>query len=742
MTNFTSRTRVSYTAMAVLTVLLMFTTLNNVSAQFRNYGIVYSANIKGGVTMFGNTLMAKYNNNGTSVNTTAMNGNSANGNSNTGNDNSNMRWVDIDGNTNGGEQTRNSSTSDLILPAGTNHIKLARLYWGGKAYKSNFDVSADSNKTIKIRYGTTGNYFTYNASQIDKHDTTISGNLRSQYQAYTDITNLVEIYGAGTYSVGNAPLSQGTDANNNGNVSYGGIYGGWCIVVVYENQDFFNYYNSIRVYDGFEQVYAGGAAITTSVTLTGLNVPSGPLSLGDARMGAMCWEGDANITGDSLRINDTYYSDAVNQLNNPWKGTISNDGVHVTTKNPNYTNQMGIDIDQFNVGTGYGIVGGATSVKLSFRTESDQYFPGLFTFQIKAGDPTVSLVKKVTDANLNHLAEPNEVLTYTISGKNVGVGNANKCVVTDTLPSTVTYVPGSLKFIYGPGNYEPGNNITGQTDAQDLDSAEFINESGISSVRFRIGTGVTTAPQGGVLAINDSFKVQFQVTVNDPGAGNDVPPIINTARIVSYSDADVLSTNDATAAIEGPQGGPLPLTLKSFSGHLLNNNQTALNWSTSMEISTDHFDVQRSLDGRTFTTVATKQAAGNSYITNNYNLTDDVANINSTVIYYRLRQVDQDGKLSFSKVISVRLKASNNNFTVSPNPFNQYLNINIDWNKEEITTIKVLNLQGTEMIVKNVTLTKGTNYISISELANLPAGNYLIQLNNGTEKLVKMISKQ
>ncbi len=47
-----------------------------------------------------------------------------------GNDNENLQYVDIDGNTGDGSATRNSSSSDLSLPAGNNVIKLARLYLG------------------------------------------------------------------------------------------------------------------------------------------------------------------------------------------------------------------------------------------------------------------------------------------------------------------------------------------------------------------------------------------------------------------------------------------------------------------------------------------------------------------------------------------------------------------------------------------------------------------------------------
>ena len=186
-----------------------------------------------------------------------------NGNSTFGNDNANMQYADIDGATGNGSVTRNSSSSDLNLPAGTNTIKLARLYWGGRVKNTEFDLKADANKKIKIRKGTSSVYSDVTALGIDSV-TIVTG--YTQYQAYADITALVMNNGAGTYEVGNAPLSTGA-------VSDGGNNGGWCIVVVYENSAVS--YNSIRLYDGFEQVYNGGSAQSSTVTLTGLNVPSG-----------------------------------------------------------------------------------------------------------------------------------------------------------------------------------------------------------------------------------------------------------------------------------------------------------------------------------------------------------------------------------------------------------------------------------------------------------------------------------
>ena len=159
-------------------------------------------------------------------------------------------------------------------------------------------------------------------------------------------------------------------------------------LVVYENTTAFTYFNSVRVYDGYQAVYNGGSPTLPTDALTGLNVPSGALNASDAKMGAVAWEGDTGLTGDSLSINGNYFSDDLNPVNNVFNGSETDTGSWVHSKNPDLYNQMSIDIDQFYVGTGYGIQPDAQNVTLSFRTEQDQYFPGVFTFVIKTKDNT------------------------------------------------------------------------------------------------------------------------------------------------------------------------------------------------------------------------------------------------------------------------------------------------------------------------------------------------------------------
>ena len=228
--------------------------------------------------------------------------------------------------------------------------------------------------------------------------------------------------------------------------------------------------------------------------------------------------------------------------------------------------------------------------------------------------------------------------------------------------------------------------------------------------------------------------------MNDPGVNADVPPIINVARITGFSDAGVKSTDDGTAILE-PSGGPLPVTLKSFMARLLANNQVKLNWGTSMEINCSKYIIERSADGRIFTNAGSIAGSGNTNTDRNYTFNDDVTAITSGIVYYRLKQIDIDGRSSYSKIVSVRLKKSTNDFTVSPNPFSSYVNINIEWAKNETTFVKVFNMSGKELLSKNIQLYKGTNYVPLTELSSLPAGNYFIQFNTGEGRIFKQVTK-
>lgn len=96
----------------------------------------------------------------------------------------------------------------------------------------------------------------------------------------------------------------------------------------------------------------------------------------------------------------------------------------------------------------------------------------------------------------------------------------------------------------------------------------------------------------------------------------------------------------------------LPVELISFTA-TKQNNDVALQWKTAQETNSRHFDVERSLDGTNFNTIATKAAAGNSNTVLVYNYTDADAAAFGGTVYYRLKLVDIDGSYKYSPIAAV-----------------------------------------------------------------------------------------
>ena len=523
----------------------------------RPYNLIYSDNLHGGHTVIGNTLSAAYTTgsgaNGI-VDTVKMNDFNL---SNTGaynysktsiygNDNSNIQLVDIDGDI----STSNSSSAQLNLPAGNNNIVFARLYWGGRITGGMGGPNNINLRTVKFKFNSE-NYQPITALPTAIDEAFIAGSgIDSVYQAYYDITSFVTPRGSGTYTLADIKAEVGQHSG-------GGNFAGWAMVVVYENPTIA--YSSVRLYDGFLQVYNGGTVISQSIQLNGLNAPANFSLPSDARMTVVTWEGDANLaadidhpSGDYVKVNGTAVSNTANPSSNFWNGTISKNGSIVNgNRSPEYKNQMGIDIDEVEVGIGYGIVSGTNQVDVEFGTEADQYFPSLFAFSMTTKSPLVELDKIVKDTAIgnepwqipNDLLNPNEILTYHITGKNLGSGNALNCVITDTIPGALSFKNGSLKI----NSPTPGVISGFQTDISGDDYAFWGSTGNRQYVQFFIGSGATTS-SGGLLAPNDSVNVQFQCIV--PSYANTLNYVTNTARIQgTEQDGITPFVDDATATL-------------------------------------------------------------------------------------------------------------------------------------------------------------------------------------------------
>ncbi len=251
----------------------------------------------------------------------------------------------------------------------------------------------------------------------------------------------------------------------------------------------------------------------------------------------------------------------------------------------------------------------------------------------------------------------------------------------------------------------------------------------------------------------DDEDVFYTGTVNHNGsaatASFDVTiPITGTALGANTGGIRVVATAEDHILVKGMDGGasltngevedfyvryyfPLPVTLANFDA-IKNGNKTLLQWSTTSEKNNNGFYIQRSDDSNNWTNLAFENSkASNSNQKIDYSFIDQapLKGIN----YYRLKQVDLDGKSEYSYIKQVAFN-TNNTISIYPNPANQWVTVNGLAGNE---TIRLLDITG--RVVK--TLKASNRSIKIT-LENLVKGMYHIHIitTNGevfSEKLIK-----
>ena len=177
----------------------------------------------------------------------------------------------------------------------------------------------------------------------------------------------------------------------------------------------------------------------------------------------------------------------------------------------------------------------------------------------------------------------------------------------------------------------------------------------------------------------------------------------------------------------------LPVEFGSFNGSWINEDQIELVWSTESEFNNDYFEVEYSINGIQFSSIARIKGAGSTSQSSNYLFTHEFPEI-SKDNYYRIKQVDFDGKSSFSDVIHLRkdvkdLKSFNVFPTVSSGVY-QVRSSGITTSDKEVL---VLNSGG--QIVWKGKMNTGKRNLNLSHLT---PGTYFVKLLglNLTQKIV------
>lgn len=260
-----------------------------------------------------------------------------------------------------------------------------------------------------------------------------------------------------------------------------------------------------------------------------------------------------------------------------------------------------------------------------------------------------------------------------------------------TVPSTITLSPSVVTLsVYGELNITGFLTLSHLSSVVNIYPSGLLSSNGSNSSKIRIGTG--TAEYSG----NDGNKTGPWSVSN------------------SFSGINV----------------SLPVTLLSFNA-TYENSTSRLQWETTDELNNSHFEVEKSYDGLTFETTATVNAKGASAIANSYQVEDRNVNT-SSIVYYRLKQVDLDGKSSLSKIISVSTETTTTSFGLSifPNPssstdYNLYFE-----GGARLVLLVVYDIHGQQLVSKTITF-EDNNVVSSKDInSNLAPGIYYIHASS------------
>ncbi len=182
---------------------------------------------------------------------------------------------------------------------------------------------------------------------------------------------------------------------------------------------------------------------------------------------------------------------------------------------------------------------------------------------------------------------------------------------------------------------------------------------------------------------------------------------------------------------------PLPVDLIDFEVLALENHDAQLTWATTSEFQNSHFDIQRSFDGYRFTTIGQVAGNGTSHALIQYTYVDETIPAHENKAFYRLHQVDFDGKSENSDVRLVQFNSSRmETITAYPNPTHDEttLLLSNEVNQGTYTITDLVGKQWAADIIK-----AGSRSVKM-DFSHLPAGAYMATLQtDGIQKHVRIV---
>ncbi|GAB2855340.1 hypothetical protein GCM10027044_13960 [Hymenobacter ruber] len=190
---------------------------------------------------------------------------------------------------------------------------------------------------------------------------------------------------------------------------------------------------------------------------------------------------------------------------------------------------------------------------------------------------------------------------------------------------------------------------------------------------------------------------------------------------------------------------PLPVELVSFAAQR-QGEAAYLTWATASEKNSAYFEAEASPDGTAFRPVGRVAAQGNSTQHHNYSLTDaNLTHYAAPLVYYRLRQVDQDGTASYSTVRTLAVSGAPVTFRAAawPNPAQPGVTTQLQVSGPDAGQPVELTLtDAAGRVLARRTVSAASGPMALPEADGRAAGVYLLRVRQGaSQQMVRLLRK-
>ncbi len=362
---------------------------------------------------------------------------------------------------------------------------------------------------------------------------------------------------------------------------------------------------------------------------------------------------------------------------------------------------------------------------------------------ISVSATATSSINGVSGTNGLNAGTPSTDINLTLTGSTFDVPGIDISVYFRKEENEASFFKRGSNFNFGMTGgqlyvtFMVNKNANGTGGANTINSGNIValaNDHAFHNYRFQYmsSTGVAKVWVDGTLVY--TYTGTANRNMYWTGAGNAVigSQMDGTGSNVSILDEMIIQNSAAAAA--------LPLQLLAFTAQS-KTTYVELNWSTSKEVNTQQFDIERSANGRDFNKLASVNAAGGYTTINQYAYKD--INVLNGVAYYRLKMIDADGKFTYSEVKQVNMGSQKSQATVYPNPTSNYVVIENNFTSGNYN-YSVVNTEGKTIQSKTIQLAAGTKQVKIDLTSINEKGVLFIQWRNntnGTKEVFSVVKK-